>query len=91
MPRSCAKVHSETFAVILVLQLRSIEILLRQGATTRISAALNIRDFAIEFCTREPSIVNEHDSALYVMSMMERHQMWSCLTETEVMFSICYF
>lgn len=82
---------NEDFAVILVLQLRSIEILLRQGATTRISAALNIRDFAIEFCTREPSIVNEHDGALYVMLMMERHQMWSCLTETEVMFSICYF
>ncbi|KAK9190449.1 hypothetical protein WN943_019054 [Citrus x changshan-huyou] len=59
--------------------LTSIDLMLDHGGSNFDSTSRKLRDFLIEFCTREPTIRNEYDCALYIMLMMERHNMLSSL------------
>lgn len=62
-----------------ILQLTSIDLMLDHGSLNFDSTSRKLRDFSIEFCTREPTIHNDYDCALYIMLMMERHNMLSSL------------
>ncbi|GAY64420.1 hypothetical protein CUMW_233450 [Citrus unshiu] len=68
-------------------QLQFIEkMALQHCGSNCLSGRLNMSEFVIQLCTRQASIRNESDCALYVMLMMERHKMWSCLSEAEIKF-----
>lgn len=82
----CSAMTSKLFSVECERLLRSLELVLQNAGPTPFTGRLNVGDFPIELCTREPSIPAAYDSALYVMLMMERHKIWSCLTESEIKF-----
>jgi len=62
-----------------ILQLTSIDTTLDHGGSNVDCTSIKLRDFPIEFCSREPTIRNEYDCALYIMLMMDRHNMLSSL------------
>ncbi|XP_024041646.1 uncharacterized protein LOC102618161 isoform X7 [Citrus sinensis] len=65
--------------------LTSIDTTLDHGGSNVDCNSIKLRDFPIEFCSREPTIRNEYDCALYIMLMMDRHNMLSSLN------SLCQF
>lgn len=66
-----------------ILQLRSIEMMLDHGGSNVNSSSLKLMDFSVDY-TRQPCICSEYDCALYIMLMMERHNMRSTLNDAEV-------
>ncbi|KAK9209275.1 hypothetical protein WN944_001639 [Citrus x changshan-huyou] len=67
-------------------QLQFIEMALQHCGSNCLSGRLNMSEFVIQLCIRQASIRNESDCAIYVMLMMERHKIWSCLSEAEIKF-----
>ncbi|KAK9225441.1 hypothetical protein WN943_010482 [Citrus x changshan-huyou] len=65
--------------------LTSIYTTLDHGGSNVDCTSIKLREFPIEFCSREPTIRNEYDCALYIMLMMDRHNMLSSLN------SLCQF
>lgn len=62
--------------------LRSIEMMLDHGGSNVNSSSLKLMDFSVDY-TRQPCICSEYDCALYIMLMMERHNMRSTLNDAE--------
>lgn len=65
------------------LQLRSIEMMLDHGGSNVYSSSLKLMDFSVDY-TREPCICSEYDCELYIMLMMERHNIRSTLNNAEL-------
>ncbi|KAL9413525.1 hypothetical protein AB3S75_042084 [Citrus x aurantiifolia] len=79
-------IRADLFANISYCEkLTSIDTTLDHGGSNVDCTSIKLRDFPIEFCSREPTIRNEYDCALYIMLMMDRHNMLSSLN------SLCQF